>query len=185
MPFPLNPANGQVALVNNINYVWDNSNGVWNRQTIGSLNPISGNLTLTGNLIATGGVYTGTGTFYSNGTVISGGGTGTTVVYTKSLTFDGLVVTGTGTARWYPDSAITIANIYITASTPPVSGNMSLRINKNGSSVFTFANLTSGIYRSNNYTINTTVTTTDYITVDVVNNGGAQDATLTFTYTRN
>ena len=35
MAFPTNPIDGQVTLVNNINYVWDNTNRVWNRQSIG------------------------------------------------------------------------------------------------------------------------------------------------------
>lgn len=41
MPFPIDPANGQVALVNNINYQWDDTNSVWNRQTAGG--PITSN----------------------------------------------------------------------------------------------------------------------------------------------
>jgi hypothetical protein len=41
MPFPISPLNGQVALVNNINYQWDNTNRVWNRQTAGG--PITSN----------------------------------------------------------------------------------------------------------------------------------------------
>jgi hypothetical protein len=33
MAFPTNPTDGQTTLVNNINYVYDATNRVWNRQT--------------------------------------------------------------------------------------------------------------------------------------------------------
>jgi len=188
MPFPIAPINGQVALVNNISYVYNSANGAWDRRSAAGTVPILilSNLTaIVGDLSVSGGVYAGAGAFYSNSTPIASGTGGGSSSYTKNLGFDGTVVIGPGTARWYPDAGITVTNMYLTASTPPVSGNMSLQINKNGASIYSYVNLTPGMYRSNNYTINTTVTTTDYVTVDVINNGGAADATLTFTYTRN
>lgn len=256
MPFPLNPADGQVAVVNNINYEYDATNGAWTRQSGFSYS--SGNLTVTGNLITTNGIFWANGSLYGAGgslygnaevaaylptssvitgitanvtdanaavqilsanigTLISGApgaldtlyeianslgnnsslsttlinsianiqANVTGITYTKTLNFDGTVVVGVGTARWYPDTSITITGAYINASTPPVSGNLSLQLNKNGSPILSNVNLTTGTYRSNNYSINTTVSTTDYVTVDVINNGGAADATLTITYNRN
>jgi hypothetical protein len=105
-------------------------------------------------------------------------------IYTKSLNFLNTVVVGNGTSRWYPDSPLTLANVYVTAGTAPVGGNLSLRINIDGTAS-AYANLTAGSYKSAVSSINRTVSTTDYITVDVVTNSGAQNATLTFTYTRN
>ena len=105
-------------------------------------------------------------------------------VFTKQLNFVGNVLVAAGTIRWYPDANITLTSMFISASTAPIAGPLTLNINKNGSSVTTIS-LSTNSYRSSNTSINISVLSTDYITVDVTASNGATDAVLTLSYTRN
>jgi hypothetical protein len=164
---------------------------------------VSGDISVGGNFTATGAIYA-VGTVYSNGvptltsqfqadwaqadeaspayinnkpTLI------TTILYTKQLNYVGTVTPGAGTLRWYPDSNIIITNVFVNASTPPVTTDLELDIKKNGSSIGTVV-LDIGDFRSNNVSLNESLTTNDYITVDVIVGGLAAFATLTVSYTR-
>ena len=164
---------------------------------------VSGDISIGGNFTATGAIFA-IGTVYSNGvptltsqfqadwnqadeaspayinnkpTLI------TTILYTKQLNYVGTVTPGAGTLRWYPDSNIVITNVFVNATTPPLTTNLELDIKKNGSSIGSVV-LDIGDFRSSNVSLNQSLTTNDYITVDVVTGGLAAFATLTVSYTR-
>jgi hypothetical protein len=164
---------------------------------------VSGDISVGGNFTATGAIYA-VGTVYSNGvptltsqfqadwtqadeaspayinnkpTII------TTILYTKQLNYVGTVEPQVGTLRWYPDSNIVITNVFVNASTPPLTTNLELDIKKNGTSIETVV-LDIGEFRSSNVSLNESLTTNDYITVDVLVGGLAAFATLTVSYTR-
>lgn len=109
---------------------------------------------------------------------------GSSAIYTKQLNFVGPVNIGTGTLRWYPDTSINITSVFISAGTPPSGGPLTLVIKKSDSTIATVS-LSAGQNISSTTTLNTTVLTTDYITVDVTATNYTFDAILSFTYTRN
>jgi hypothetical protein len=164
---------------------------------------VSGDISVGGNFTATGAIFA-VGTVYSNGvptltsqfqadwdqpdeaspayinnkpTLI------TTILYTKQLNYVGTVSPQVGTLRWYPDSNIVITKIFINASEPPITSDLQLDVKKNGTSINTIS-LPIGDYKSSTVTLDESLTTDDYVTVDVITGGNAAFATLTISYTR-
>jgi hypothetical protein len=164
---------------------------------------VSGDISVGGNFTATGAIFA-VGTVYSNGvptltsqfqadwnqpdeaspafinnkpTII------VTTLYTKQLNYVGTVQPQTGTLRWYPDSNIVITKIFVNASEPPITSVLNLDVKKNGTSIGTVT-LNIGDYKSDTITLNQSLTSDDYITVDVITGGNAAFATLTISYTR-
>lgn len=59
------------------------------------------------------------------------------VKLTKFYNFIGTVQQSIGTIRWYPEDVITISSMYLTAGIPPVNGNLTLNLLKNGNIIET------------------------------------------------
>jgi hypothetical protein len=164
---------------------------------------VSGDISIGGNFTATGAIFA-IGTVYSNGvptltsqfqadwtqadeaspafinnkpTLI------TTILYTKQLNYVGTVDPQEGTLRWYPDSNIVITSVFVNASIPPTTSNLQLDVKKNGTS-FQTVTLDIGEYKSTAISLSESLTSNDYITVDVITGGLAAFATLTISYTR-
>ena len=114
----------------------------------------------------------------ANGT--GGGGSSTQV---KTYNFVGLLSIATGSLRWYPDATLTLSSMIFSVSTPPSGGSAVVVLKKNGSSVGT-ATISSGNYYSSSVSLTGSITTSDYLTVDVTSSNGASDGYLSIVYTR-
>lgn len=169
---------------------------------ISTLN-VAGDVKVGGNFTVTGGIFA-IGTVYSNGIPVSTGQIQadwaqtdetspsyignkptiiTTILYTKQLNYVGTIQTGVGALRWYPDSKIAITSVFLSSATPPTTTNFVVNILVNGS-VLGSVTQNIGDYKSSVVTLNATVLTTDYVTVDVVSSGLAAYGSLTVSYTR-
>lgn len=147
MAFPTSPTNGQLAVINGINYQYSSADNAWKRITLGYDTLTANNLTVnanitTGNLTATGkltsaSVYTNGLYWASNGAVISTGGTGSAIVVkdegttltsgATSFNFVGTNVTATNIGT---DVTVTISGgggtglTYTANTVPPTTGNV-------------------------------------------------------------
>jgi hypothetical protein len=101
----------------------------------------------------------------------------------KVYNFISTVTAGTGTVRWYPQSGVNLVMAYLTAGTAPSIGSFQITLKKNDAAVQTIS-LLSGSYNTSPVILNTTATTTDYFTVDVVSTGGASNGALNIVYQR-
>lgn len=101
--------------------------------------------------------------------------------HTRVYNFVGEISVGIGTSRWYPYAPVNIVGIYISCGKPPVNGSLSLNINKNGAFIQNIV-LLPDAYRSSTITLTIPLTSTDYISVDVVSTYAAADAALTLMY---
>jgi len=158
---------------------------------------VGGNFTVTGGIFAIGTVYSNgvpvlTGqiqadwnqTDYTNPSYINNKPTLiTTILYTKQLNYVGTIQAQTGVLRWYPDTNIAITNVFLTSATAPSTTDFVVNILKNGSIVGSVTQ-SIGTYKSPTSTLNISVTTADYITVDVLSAGLASNGSLTVSYTR-
>jgi hypothetical protein len=75
MAFPSNPVDQQVAVVNNVKYIYSVADNSWTKTGEVSGFQVDGNLTVTGNAVVTAGVYADE-YFYANGAPFAGGGSG-------------------------------------------------------------------------------------------------------------
>lgn len=169
---------------------------------ISTLN-VAGGASVGGNFTVTGGIFA-IGTVYSNSIPVLTGQIQTdwnqndttqpsyinnkptlitTILYTKQLNYVGTIPSQVGTIRWYPDSKIAITNAFLNSSTPPSSTNFVVNILVNGS-VIGSVTQNIGSYKSDPVTLNYSLLTTDYVTVDVVSGGLAAFGSLTISYTR-
>ena len=164
---------------------------------------VAGGASVGGNFTASGSIFA-IGTVYSNGIPVLTGQIQadwdqtdetspsyignkptiiTTILYTKQLNYVGTIQTGVGALRWYPDSKIAITSVFLSSATPPTTTNFVVNILVNGS-VLGSVTQNIGDYKSSVVTLNATVLTTDYVTVDVVSSGLAAYGSLTVSYTR-
>ena len=86
----------------------------------------------------------------------------------------------TGVSRFYPTSNLTITNVFASLGTVS-SGNLGFMIKKNGSNVGTFT-VTGNTFRMSDTSANISVSTTDYLTLDVTSGSGATDLRVDLKY---
>jgi hypothetical protein len=105
------------------------------------------------------------------------------VYLSKNYNFIGPLPISTGSQRFYPQSNITLRSAYFTVSTPPSTGNVSLRIIQNGATLLNIVNINSGSYVSSNVAMSSNLTMSDYLSVDTTEVSGAANGTLVIIYT--
>jgi hypothetical protein len=105
-------------------------------------------------------------------------------VRTAKYSFSGLISAGTGQFRWYPDTNITLTGAYLSVGTAPTGSNTQLVIKKNGTEILNggYVTVLAGTNLGAKFSLNVTMLTTDYLTVDVNTSGGAKDGLLTIQY---
>lgn len=86
----------------------------------------------------------------------------------------------TGVARFYPISNLTITNVFASLGTAS-STNLGFMIKKNGSNVGNFT-VTANTYRLSGTSANISVSTTDYLTLDITSGTGATDLKVDLQY---
>ena len=91
-----------------------------------------------------------------------------------------ITVPVTGTARLYPPSNLTISNVYASLSTTS-SSTFTFQLLKNGSVVGTY-NISSGTNKMTTTAASISLTTTDYLTVNVTAGTGAVDLRVDLEY---
>ena len=98
-----------------------------------------------------------------------------------SMTQSGTItVPTTGTARLYPPSSLTISNVYASLSTTS-SSTFTFQLLKNGSVVGTY-NISSGVNKMTVTGASISLTTSDYLTVNVTAGTGASDLRIDLEY---
>ena len=98
-----------------------------------------------------------------------------------SMTQSGTItVPTTGTARLYPPSSLTISNVYASLSTTS-STTFTFQLLKNGSVVGTY-NISSGVNKMTTTAASISLTTNDYLTVNVTAGTGATDLRIDLEY---
>lgn len=115
-------------------------------------------------------------------TLSTGGGAASTDPILSSVS--GTLATLTGTARYYPPTDTTITGVYFSLGSPSSSGNVTIDIKKNGTSIMggSYPTVAAGEYKSNAVAISVAVTTSDYLTLDITGAGtGAADMTAWLT----
>jgi hypothetical protein len=85
----------------------------------------------------------------------------------------------TGTARFYPPGNVAINTVYANLSSVPAGGNLNFVIKKNGTGIGTTFTMSSTLMTP--VSVNFTVTTTDYLTLDV-SGGTATDLYVRLKY---
>lgn len=131
MSFPSNPTNGQIALINNANYLYSTSTNAWTKiaatitatntllvqSTASSTSPTTGALVVDGGAGVVGNLYVG-GSIYQNGILVSGTGT------------QGLTSTGTNAPYFYisstASSTSTTTGALIVAGGVGIGGNVDI-----------------------------------------------------------
>jgi hypothetical protein len=112
------------------------------------------------------------------------GGTGTTTGGTVgyiNLSMAGVITPPfTGTARFYPPKNITITKVLANLGAVPVNGDLNFIIKKNGTSIGTTFTLSSALMTP--VDVNISLTTTDYLTLDV-SGGSVTDLSVKLQYT--
>jgi hypothetical protein len=86
----------------------------------------------------------------------------------------------TGTARFYPPTNMTINTVYANLSANPTNGNLTFIIKKNGTSIGTTFSLSTALMTPVSTSIS--ISTTDYLTVDVTGSAMASDLHIKLKY---
>ena len=88
----------------------------------------------------------------------------------------GTLAVATGTPRWYPDRNITLTGIYFSLGTAPSGYSCLIDVLKNGASIFsgTYPTCTTGNNLSTTVAVSTTMTTSDYLTVNITAVSGVE-----------
>lgn len=86
----------------------------------------------------------------------------------------------TGTARFYPPTNLTVNTVYANLSANPTNGNLTFIIKKNGTSIGTTFTLSSALMNAVSTSIS--LTTTDYLTVDVTGSAMGSDLHIKLKY---
>ena len=93
---------------------------------------------------------------------------------TSKYSIVGALAVAVGNMRWYPDRSITLSEVYFSLG---VAGGSTAQIDvkKNGVSIFsgTYPTVTAGNNLSSTVAVSTTLTTSDYLTVDVLQASGS------------
>ena len=98
-----------------------------------------------------------------------------------SLT-DAITPPVTGTAKFYPPKNVLISKVYAHLSTATTSGALTFIIKKNGVSIGTTFSIAQGTNVLTPVTVNVSVLTTDYLTLDVTGGSGATDLFVKLEY---
>ncbi len=98
-----------------------------------------------------------------------------------TASFPGAGAVTTGKPRWYPPSNITLQSMYVTAGVAPTADGV-FTLKKNGSSIATNT-LSNGSSKSSATTLTTTLTPSDYLTVDITSITGGEAFTVLISYT--
>lgn len=116
-----------------------------------------------------------------NISITSGAGGG---INQAGVTITGNVSILNGVARWYPPKAITLIDITSHVTTAPSTEATIIDLLKNGTSILsgTYPSISVGGHSSNTVTLTTTLTTTDYLTVNVTSAGGSADMFIQIRY---
>jgi len=183
--FPTGPtANVTTYTKGNRTWIWTGSAWKLQGSTVGPTGPAGATgATGSGTTGPTG--YTGPAGSGSTGPTGAPGVTGPAGA-TSYITFyqaGNIATTYTGTSRYYPPKNISISKVYANVGTAP-AGGFAFIIKKNGVNTgytFTFTN---GTYIMTAVTVSITLTTTDYLTLDITA-GTSRDLKLEleFTYT--
>lgn len=151
------------------------------------LSGFSGALGLSGFSGQPGGLsgYSGTGGSGFSGISGYSGLSGLTVSIVKYNIYGNIEI-NTGTVRWYPESNVTLNQTYFNLGVAGTS-TTEVDIKKNNISIVgTKPSVGSGVFRSNNFSLSTSMTTSDFLTFDVTLAGtGAQNAVIYVVYTKN
>ena len=85
------------------------------------------------------------------------------------MNYSGSLSPTTGSARFYPDRAITLSKVYFSLGGASLA-SVTIDVKKNGTSILggTLPSCASGSFKSNEIAVTTTLSTTDYLTVDIV-----------------
>jgi hypothetical protein len=87
----------------------------------------------------------------------------------------------TGTSRYYPPKDVTISNVLASLSTASTS-NLQFTINKNGSNTGAYT-ISPNAHVMTKTSANISLTTSDYLTVDILSGEGAAELRLDLEYT--
>lgn len=101
----------------------------------------------------------------------------------KNYNFVGNLTNGTGTARFYAPSNITLRSAYFTVGNPPTGSNSTISIIKNNTTTLNTINITAGSYISTNTPMSASMTTSDFLTVTTAASSNAANGSLTIIYT--
>ena len=91
-----------------------------------------------------------------------------------------ITVPTTGTARLYPPSSLTISNVYASLSTTS-SSTFTFQLLKNGSAVGTY-NISANTNKLTTTGASISLTTSDYLTINVTAGTGASDLRVDLEY---
>jgi hypothetical protein len=162
---------GQQGIQGNVGYT--GSEGIQGIQGIQGITGYTGSEGIQGNIGYTGSQgpvgYTG-----------SSAGVGS-IIKTITLVQPGTITAPyTGVARYYPVENVLISNVYASLGTVSTS-TFSFRVNKNGTTVDTY-NISSNANRVGPLAANISLTTGDYLTVDIISSSGATDLKVDLLY---
>ena len=93
----------------------------------------------------------------------------------SKYTIVGTILSGTGTPRWYPDRDVTLLGVYFSLGTTGSVLDVTIDVLKNGTSILsgTYPTCYTGTHKSTSVALSTTITTSDYLTIDVTAADGA------------
>jgi len=113
--------------------------------------------------------------------ITSGAGGG---INQAGVNISGNVQVFNGVARWYPPKSITLIDITSHVNTAPTTNTTIIDLLKNGTSVLTgtYPTISIGSNNSNTVLLTTTLTTTDYLTVNITSAGGSADMYIQIRY---
>jgi hypothetical protein len=127
------------------------------------------------------GVAGATGTTGANGYTGSRGADGASGGGYLNLLMPGAITAPvTGTARFYPPANLTVNTVYANLSANPTNGSLTFVIKKNGTSTGTTFTLSSALMDAVSTSIS--LTTTDYLTVDVTGSAMGSDLHIKLKY---
>lgn len=111
------------------------------------------------------------------------GSSGGITQLTKSYNFIGSIIPTSGTMRWYPERTITISGVYLTLGVP-ASYSLTVDVKKNGVSILSnnLITMTPNTYKTTTRTLTQTVTSSDYITVDIISASTGSNLSIIFIY---
>jgi hypothetical protein len=140
---------------------------------------VSGGAGIAGNVYA-GAIYTN-GLYWSgNGVVMSTGGGSDSGGYLNMVMAGAVLPPISGTARMYPPADLTITKVMANLSAPPSNGNLTFVIKKNGSSLGATYTLSTALMDP--VTVSISLTTADYLTIDIFGSTTAADLHIKLKY---
>lgn len=101
-----------------------------------------------------------------------------------TASFPGNLAAVVGSTRWYPDKNITLQNVHVSVGTPPTGAPAVFNVRKNGAALFSSPKPTIAVSQNVSATnaLTTTLTPSDYLTLDVETPSGAANAVIRVDY---